>query len=1025
LSGGKHQLMAKGTTVILVICTLHSIGSCEEPIPRIAVEPRNLVVWKSQQVTLPCLVANGTAAISYEWLHNDRSVDVTGGRQMLTLEKNGSLVIASFDERDIGNYYCLVRFVIDGRVFAMRSVTARLDKYGPVHKLSHPPRNTTVYVNNAAYFDCYPDSHIPVPIMLNALNNSHYYHNGNLLWRRNGIPVQDNLGTSDHKYLPNGGLLINNVSQRQDTEVPYVEHCCCIINGLPHEMCASLIILPSDGNRAPNLTVEPYNSTVSVGGTVVVPCVASGVPRPEVTWYKEGVEKAVSNSQNVIASNVLVIKNITVDDSGIYHCVARNSEGMVDQTVSITVIDVPRVKYTYKPNSKIHLGDQTRLTCPVLKTNYPLSVVNNISHVNVTWLLNGIPVDSTGYRQKVVRKYKLIISSMDTSNDGLYQCLVENQLGSVQTSFLLQTYGPPTQPGKISLHLTPDNGNLSWEHSDPSCQIAGCQITGYNVTASLFEGVPRHKFTLQTFQTFATLFDTEGRQGIFRSPKYLKGSGAEYTISVTANNLFGESTPSTNFVYVGYPINIIVSREPQLVRIAIPLPKDVLEPDITPSICQFDSHLCNDEDGGEWVCKFCVKYVNLESPSLGVSFTWCDNCPLSATHIVVDVDMNDLQWNTIYQFSAVLQLADHGLKKTTSLPVNCSTGMTAPIQQPKFQQIIRLNSGGFDIEYKGIDLDSVRSHTFYYQLNIHSQDGKLAAQLSLPSATDNRSSINGSVFHVIVDGTAHGLEPNVNYKLTLQSCCDKTTCKQWASMSQCGTMTLVELEKLCNRTCNCTSPAPSVLIGSPPTRPGKPKLDQTSIPGNGILTWQPSKPNCHIMGCQIIGYNVTVGLYYDSQAPRISQTVLPTSLILFTTEDRQGIFRSPESLHGDGARYGFAVTAMNSFGESTSSENNFYVGKLTSQMTSSRQLFSMFQFHAGCPIDINVMRKSESVMISFPLPKNSPSKCQMESNLCSGGKAYSQCSFCVNSTNLKSPTLVYMTCYGFFQTLFGYCLLYV
>jgi hypothetical protein len=259
---------------------------------------------------------------------------------MLTLEKNGSLVIASFDERDIGNYYCLVRFVIDGRVFAMRSVTARLDKYGPVHKLSHPPRNTTVYVNNAAYFDCYPDSHIPVPIMLNALNNSHYYHNGNLLWRRNGIPVQDNLGTSDHKYLPNGGLLINNVSQRQDTEVPYVEHCCCIINGLPHEMCASLIILPSDGNRAPNLTVEPYNSTVSVGGTVVVPCVASGVPRPEVTWYKEGVEKAVSNSQNVIASNVLVIKNITVDDSGIYHCVARNSEGMVDQTVSITVIGI-------------------------------------------------------------------------------------------------------------------------------------------------------------------------------------------------------------------------------------------------------------------------------------------------------------------------------------------------------------------------------------------------------------------------------------------------------------------------------------------------------------------------------------------------------------------------------------------------------------------------------------------------------------------------------------------------------------
>jgi hypothetical protein len=55
------------------------------------------------------------------------------------------------------------------------------------------------------------------------------------------------------------------------------------------------------------------------------------------------------------------------------------------------------------------------------------------------------------------------------------------------------------------------------------------------------------------------LFDTEGRQGIFRSPKYLKGSGAEYTISVTANNLFGESTPSTNFVYVGKFIRQLIT----------------------------------------------------------------------------------------------------------------------------------------------------------------------------------------------------------------------------------------------------------------------------------------------------------------------------------------------------------------------------------------------------------------------------------------------------------------------------------
>ena len=192
-------------------------------------------------------------------------------------------------------------------------------------------------MNNAAYFDCYPDTHIPVTVLLNALNKAPY-RNGSLLWWRNGNPVQDKSGTSE--YLPNGGLLVKSVSQRQDTEDADVERYCCIIIGLPQQVCGSLTILPFDGNRAPNLTVEPYNLTVSVGETVVVPCVASGVPRPEVEWYKEGEEEVVSNGQNVIASDVLIITNTTVGDSGIYCCVVKNSEGMVDRNISVIVLGI-------------------------------------------------------------------------------------------------------------------------------------------------------------------------------------------------------------------------------------------------------------------------------------------------------------------------------------------------------------------------------------------------------------------------------------------------------------------------------------------------------------------------------------------------------------------------------------------------------------------------------------------------------------------------------------------------------------
>ena len=200
--------------------------------------------------------------------------------------------------------------------------------------------------------------------------------------------------------------------------------------------------------------------------------------------------------------------------------------------------------------------------------------------------------------------------------------------------------GPPTKPGKLSLHLTPGNGILTWRHSDPNCQIAGCQITGYNVTANLYCTVTGHRFTLQTFPiTSAILFDTKDRQGIFHSPDHLNGNGAKYRVSVTANNLFGESTRRTGIIYVGKltrqimsdrqlfslfysytgrPIKIGVLREPQSVRISIPLPNDILDSDITPSMCQIDSKLCNGEDGRELLCSFCVNSTNLEphSPSL-------------------------------------------------------------------------------------------------------------------------------------------------------------------------------------------------------------------------------------------------------------------------------------------------------------------------------------------------------------------------------------------------------------------------
>ena len=50
-------------------------------------------------------------------------------------------------------------------------------------------------------------------------------------------------------------------------------------------------------------------------------------------------------------------------------------------------------------------------------------------------------------------------------------------------------------------------------------------------------------------------------------------------------------------------------------RISFPLPYDILDSDIKPSMCQIEPKLCSGGDGSG-ICSFCVKSTNLESPSL-------------------------------------------------------------------------------------------------------------------------------------------------------------------------------------------------------------------------------------------------------------------------------------------------------------------------------------------------------------------------------------------------------------------------
>uniref|UniRef100_H3DHE5 receptor protein-tyrosine kinase n=1 Tax=Tetraodon nigroviridis TaxID=99883 RepID=H3DHE5_TETNG len=97
---------------------------------------------------------------------------------------------------------------------------------------------------------------------------------------------------------------------------------------------AALIV---DARKRPWLTQNLTNQDVNCSSTLKLECYARGVPRPEITWYKNGVLLKQSPGITLSEDGVLIIDRVKKDDEGLYSCVAKNVEGSANTSASITV----------------------------------------------------------------------------------------------------------------------------------------------------------------------------------------------------------------------------------------------------------------------------------------------------------------------------------------------------------------------------------------------------------------------------------------------------------------------------------------------------------------------------------------------------------------------------------------------------------------------------------------------------------------------------------------------------------------
>lgn len=96
--------------------------------------------------------------------------------------------------------------------------------------------------------------------------------------------------------------------------------------------------LQVDERKLPSLHQNLTNQEVNSSSSLLLACYASGVPRPYILWYKNGVPVEESPGITLGEDGALTIERVKKDDEGLYECIASNVEGVAKTSAVVTVL---------------------------------------------------------------------------------------------------------------------------------------------------------------------------------------------------------------------------------------------------------------------------------------------------------------------------------------------------------------------------------------------------------------------------------------------------------------------------------------------------------------------------------------------------------------------------------------------------------------------------------------------------------------------------------------------------------------
>ncbi|XP_070989786.1 obscurin-like isoform X26 [Oncorhynchus clarkii lewisi] len=169
--------------------------------------------------------------------------------------------------------------------------------------------------------------------------------------------------------------------------------------------------------------------TAELRQTVKLACKVTGVPKPVVTWYKDGRAVEADPHHIIIedpdGSCTLILDNMTADDSGQYMCFATSTAGNASTLGKITVQVPPRFVNKMR-NAVLIVGEDAQFSCTIQSAPSP----------KIRWFKEGrLLTDQEKYQTYTESRsgvLVLVIKGPTERDLGHYECELSNRLGSAK-----------------------------------------------------------------------------------------------------------------------------------------------------------------------------------------------------------------------------------------------------------------------------------------------------------------------------------------------------------------------------------------------------------------------------------------------------------------------------------------------------------------------------------------------------------------------------------------------------------------